>query len=133
MDIRKPDEEYNDCLYESVLSEYDRKVFLQSIDEQIYSKSLPDELDDLETLTMKKVFLEEEIQPQLYNFNIHSETYDNVYNQLCILIDIARSSTTVNTPTPSDSSTPENEEKTDKKLTREEVRKARIKFYNKSG
>jgi len=127
MNIRKPDEKFTDCLYESFLSDTDRRIFLNNIDEQIYSKALPNELDDLDTLTIKKVFMEEEIQPQLFNFNIHSETYDNVYKELISLINEKKVSKIDDVTY----ETEKEEEKIDRPLSRDEVRQARIKFYSK--
>lgn len=126
MDIRNPDKSYTDCLYTSLLNEQDKITFLTTINEQIYVKSLPDELDDLETLIQKKMFLENEIQPQLFNFNIHSETYDNVYNNLTESIKKKTEVLPIKQP---DIET--HTVASERILTREEIRKARLNFYNK--
>jgi hypothetical protein len=57
------------------------KVKEQVLDEII--PFIPEDEDSIDQLIIKKIQLEEEIFPKLYNFRISSETYDTVYKDIC--------------------------------------------------
>jgi hypothetical protein len=101
------------------------KVKEQVLDEII--PFIPDDEDSIDQLVIKKIQLEEEIFPKLYNFRISSQAYDTVYKDICERIHLftfetEKSSVTVTTNT--------NENvyiKTRVELDREK----RLKYYQK--
>jgi hypothetical protein len=44
---------------------------------------VPDDDDSIDQLTIKKIHMEEEVFPKLFNFRIACEEYDNVYIDIC--------------------------------------------------
>jgi hypothetical protein len=80
--IRDPDQNYSDTL---LVRNIDNEV-LKQVKESIINDIQPfialDD-DDLDQLLIKKINMEEEIFPKLYNFKLHSPEYDSVYTDIC--------------------------------------------------
>lgn len=58
----------------------------KEVKEQVINDILqyvPDDDDSIDQLTIKKIHMEEEIFPKLFNFKISCKDYDNVYIDIC--------------------------------------------------
>ena len=49
---------------------------------------IPDDDDSMDQLCVKRIHMEEEIYPKLFNFKIKCEEYDNVYIDICKRLEI---------------------------------------------
>ena len=82
--IREYDEIYSDRLInysnnieDSICKDVKNQVLLDII------PLTPDDADTMDELFIKKMQLEEEIYPRLFNFHIKCVEYDNVYMDIC--------------------------------------------------
>jgi hypothetical protein len=88
--IRDYDEIYSDRLIDPSIKTLDNDI-CKSVLEQIKQDILvyiPDDDDSINDLLIKKIQMEEEIYPKLYNFRIYCREYDDIYKDLCERIEI---------------------------------------------
>jgi hypothetical protein len=81
-EYRECDESYKDTLIVSNLDEGIKKSVLEQVNKDILV-CIPFDEDSLDELVVKKMQMEEEIFPKLFNFRISCIEYDNVYMSLC--------------------------------------------------
>ena len=82
--VREYDESYNERLrgeIEPLSDDICKEVKDQVIKDIL--QYIPDNDDSVDQLTVKKIHMEEEVFPKLFNFRIRCEEYDNTYMDIC--------------------------------------------------
>jgi hypothetical protein len=86
--VREYDEIYTDRLcgeLEPLADDICKGVKEQILEDII--QYVPDEDDSMDQLFVKKIHMEEDVFPKLFNFKIKCEEYDNVYIDICKRLD----------------------------------------------
>ena len=121
--IREYDKTYADRLIGDV--EPLENNICKEVKEQVLNDIIPyiaDDDDSIDELTIKKIHLEEEIFPKLFNFRVKCEEYDNIYIDIC-----QRLQSFTIAQTEIDEEKLQETVKTQKEIDREK----RLKFYSK--